>query len=166
MVEKICNTSEWLQKDNLVKQTDYLVEKLFEGKKDKSGKPYVGHLRRVSSKFNDETAKVIALLHDTLEDTTTTMEELKEVGYSKEILDALLLLTRKNMSYDEYIQRIIDSKNSLVILIKIKDMEDNMDESRLCHIEEKEANRLRKKYQKYYPILKESIKEIENYVRY
>lgn len=153
--------------DNLIRKTLILVEKLFEGKTDKSGKPYIGHLKRVASSFDDETYIVVSLLHDTLEDTSVTEEELASVGYSSEILEALVLLSRKEEDYNTFIDRIINSENNLAISVKIKDMEDNMDENRLCLLEEKEALRLRKKYSEHYPKLINCLKESgKKYVRH
>ena len=168
MVEKVLGNDylNWKEIKDPVKKTEVFVEKLFAPITDKSGKPYVDHLKRVASHFQDETYRIIALLHDTLEDTDMMMDDLREMGYSQDILDVLEILTRKKESYEEYIHRIVASRNSVALAIKIRDMEDNMDENRLCHVEENEAKRLRKKYQRYYPILKENVKENKNYVRY
>ncbi len=133
------------------------VYELFKDKKDKSNKPYVDHLIRVSSNFNEEKLKIISLLHDTIEDTDVNASKLLEMGYEKDIVNAVELLTNTFNSYDEFIDNIINSNNELAIKVKLKDLEDNMNLSRLIEIKEKDIIR-NIKYEKAYNRLKECFK--------
>lgn len=133
------------------------VYELFKDKKDKSNKPYVDHLIRVSSNFNEEKLKIISLLHDTIEDTDVNASKLLEMGYEKDIVNAVELLTNTFNSYDEFIDNIINSNNELAIKVKLKDLEDNMNLSRLIEIKEKDIIR-NIKYEKAYNRLKECLK--------
>lgn len=88
------------------------------GQTDKAGAPYKLHLTRV------------ALLHDVVEDTSMTLEELKAQGFSDEVLAALKCLTQiENEDYQTFIQRV--ATNPLAVKVKIQDLKDNMDLSRL-----------------------------------
>ena len=72
-----------------------LVTDLFRGKKDKGGYPYLDHLLTVSNKGKTYEEKLVGLLHDTFEDTDMTYQELKEFGVQDDILDAVVILTKK-----------------------------------------------------------------------
>ena len=79
---------------------------------DKSGLPYVFHPFHLAEQMADEATTVVALLHDVVEDTEITFEDLKEQGFSDEIINALKLLTHdKNTPYMEYVGEI--KKNSI-----------------------------------------------------
>lgn len=135
----------------LYKKADSLIEKSFEGVYDKGGISYVEHPRRVAAMIEDERAKVVALLHDTLEDTNYTYEDLIALGFPKEIVDAVSILTiRKGEKYPEYIDRVIQSNNLLALTVKKSDMEDNQNPERLLKLEESERLRLTKKYKNEY----------------
>ena len=127
---------------------------LFEKQKnqvDKSGLPYVFHPFHVAEQMKDEITTTVALLHDLLEDTEVTVEELKQMGFPKEVTDALQILTRnKTEDYYDYIQRI--GENPVARAVKIKDLEHNMDLTRLEQISESDLERL-EKYKKSYQYL-------------
>ena len=75
--------------------------------KDKAGKPYFGHLARVSMACDSDAAKIVALLHDVIEDTDLTPDKLEEMGISEFIVVAVVCLTRKpEESYDDFIKRL------------------------------------------------------------
>lgn len=95
--------------------------------KRKNGNNYIIHPIRVSQEVFTETQKVIALLHDTLEDTETTYEELKK-EFGVEIAHAVLVLTKtNNESYEEYIERV--KTNPDATAVKIADISDNLNDS-------------------------------------
>ncbi|MDO4763729.1 MAG: phosphohydrolase [Flavobacteriaceae bacterium] len=115
---------------------------------DKAGQPYVFHLLRVSEKGKTETEKICGLLHDLVEDTDWTFEKLKNEGFSDEIIDILKCLTKLPFeSYPEYINRIV--KNPIAIQVKINDLEDNMDITRLEELTDKDFIRLMKYHNVY-----------------
>ena len=134
-----------------LEKTKVFVAKYFKDKVDKGNNPYMEHLEYVSSHGRNETEKIIGLLHDTLEDTELTKEELLEFGFSKEIVEVIEILTRrKNKSYNEYIESIILSENESAVYIKKIDMEHNMDLSRIKNIDEKDILRVENKYKPNY----------------
>lgn len=124
----------------------YIASKAHEGQTDKAGKDYFLHPRRVADKFSDYTLKTIAILHDTLEDTWVTEELLRKL-FPGFICDAVVALTRKSdESYGEYIKRL--SYNPGARKVKIADLEDNLNLSRLKEITDEDLERA-KKYAKW-----------------
>lgn len=111
--------------------------------KDDSGLPYVFHPFHLAEQMNDEATTVVALLHDVVEDTHYTINDIKEMGFSKEVLDAIKLLTHdKEIPYMDYVRKIKD--NPIAKAVKLADMRHNSDTTRLNKITEKEINRARK----------------------
>ncbi|MEK7992877.1 MAG: HD domain-containing protein [Planctomycetota bacterium] len=97
------------------------------GHKRKNGDNYIIHPIRVSQEVFTEKQKAIALLHDTLEDTGTTLEELTE-QFGDEIAASVEVLThRKGESYADYIQRV--KKDPDATAVKISDIADNLNDS-------------------------------------
>jgi len=128
-----------------------LASEAHNGQVDKAGKPYILHPLRLMSKFSTEEEQIIALLHDVVEDSTMTFEELESYGFAKPILEALNCLTkRENEKYEDFIGRI--SSNSLATKVKISDIKDNMDLTRLKAITDKDLERV-KKYHKALEVL-------------
>ena len=100
---------------------------------DKSGIPYVFHPFHIAEQMDDENTTIVALLHDIVEDTNMTFEQLDNEGFSREVIDAFMLLTHNpNEDYYDYIKRI--GTNPIAKAVKIKDLEHNMDFSRLDSI--------------------------------
>ena len=146
-------------KRDLRTKTKWFVSMLFEGKKDKAGIDYIEHLLFVESQVETETEKIVALLHDTVEDTFITLEDLKKMGYSSEVVEAVSLLTKRNdMSYANYIDHLIASNNEIALRVKQADLRHNMDLSRLPVVTEEDKRRVETKY---IP----SMTKIENHFR-
>lgn len=104
---------------------------------DKAGLPYVFHPLHVAEQMDDEASTVVALLHDVLEDTDTTVNEIRLLGFSNEIIQALSVLTHDGgVSYQEYIKTI--AKNPLATKVKIADLEHNADLTRLDNVSEQD----------------------------
>lgn len=136
---------------NITEVAFELVEDIFKNKVDKDGYPYINHLLRVSSKMKNKTEKTVALLHDIIEDTDVTAEELLELGFSQDIVDAVCILSRtQNETYAEFIDRIASSQNKLAIKVKLADLEDNMDLTRISRLTEKDIDRVEKRYKPAY----------------
>jgi hypothetical protein len=94
------------------------------GQLDKDGQPYITHPLRVMGRVQGEPAQIVAVLHDVLEDTVTTAEDLRAAGFSEEILAALLCVTHaKDLSYADYVVRI--AGNPIARQVKLADLEDN-----------------------------------------
>ena len=110
---------------------------------DKAGNPYILHPLHVMENVNSKEGKIIAILHDIIEDTDVTEDYLLKIGLSKRIIDAVVALTRsKDMDYQEYIKNL--SSNPLAKEVKLADLEHNMDLKRLPTLEEKDLDRNRK----------------------
>ena len=121
------------------------------GQTDRSGVPYVFHPARVAANFDSEAEACVAWLHDVIEDTDVTLSDIRLAGFGKPICDALQLLTHdKSVPYMEYVARI--AQNPIARAVKLADLRDNMDTSRLTGISEKDWQRL-EKYRAAYRLL-------------
>lgn len=110
---------------------------------DKGKKPYYFHPIYVALNLKDENQKIVALLHDVIEDTEITLDDLRREGFSESIIEAVNILTRKkDESYDSYIQRI--KSNALSKAVKIEDLKHNSDVTRMESITEKDRMRIEK----------------------
>ena len=117
--------------------------KAHEGQKDKSGHEYIMHPICVAERCSDPRAKIVALLHDTIEDTEVTVEYLRKEGFPEEIINGILSVTKRDgESYEDFVRRA--AENEIGIIVKKADLEDNMDIRRLQEITDKDVERLRK----------------------
>ena len=113
------------------------------GQKDKAGEDYSHHPFRVAEKCQSFSAKVVALLHDTIEDTEVTVETLQKEGFSQDIINGVLSVTKRDgESYEDFVRRA--AENPLGREVKKADLEDNMDIHRLKEISDEDVARLRK----------------------
>ena len=125
------------------------------GQRDKSNKPYIFHLLYVMNNADDLKAKIVGVLHDILEDTDITRNDLLNYGFSEDIVSAVEILTKpKNKKYMEYIDNI--KSNNIARTVKLIDLKHNMDLTRLSEISDKDLKR-NEKYFKAYNYLKEDI---------
>lgn len=122
--------------------------------KDKYGAPYLAHVSRVMNAGKNEDEKIVGVLHDLIEDTPWTFEQLKAEGFPDHIIAAIECLTKKdeNEDYNAFTERV--SKNPLAIRVKLNDLRDNMDISRMPQVTEKDAARLNKYVQAYHKLLR------------
>ena len=110
---------------------------------DKAGNPYILHPLHVMENVNSKEGKIVAILHDIIEDTDITEDYLFKIGLSKRIVDAVVALTRsEDIDYQEYIKNL--SSNPLAKEVKLADLVHNMDLKRLPTLEEKDLERNRK----------------------
>ena len=128
------------------------------GQLDKAGKDYINHPLRVMEKGLTDNEKIVGVLHDVVEDSDWTFEMLKAEGFSDEVIDALKCVTKLSESedYDHFIDRILG--NQLAIKVKLNDLEDNLDLSRLANPSEKDIARSQK-YIRAYARLKIALNE-------
>lgn len=123
------------------------------GQVDKSGTPYVFHPFHIAEQMKNETTTVVALLHDVVEDSAVTFEDIAKYGFGDIVVDALRLLTRsKDERYFDYIEKI--KKNEIAKAVKLADLSHNSDLSRLNEICEKDIARA-EKYKRAIEILSE-----------
>lgn len=122
-----------------------IAAKEFESIKDKAGEPYIIHLLTVCGYVSYTETKIVALLHDLLEDTDNWTESQLQSVFGHEITDAIVILTRKeNETYSEFIDRIIKSNNKMAIEVKIADLTHNSDISRIKRPSKKDLERVEK----------------------
>lgn len=137
--------------DELREKAMQIAIKVHRGQLDKGGNDYINHPIRVSENCNSDDDKIAALLHDTIEDGDITADYLLMQGFPHNIVDAVLSVSRKRgEDYFEFIQRC--KANPIGRRVKIADLKDNMDITRLKELTEKDIERL-KKYHKAYKIL-------------
>ena len=111
--------------------------------KDKAGAPYVLHPLRVMFRMKTEDEMTTAVLHDVVEEGGSSLEELRRQGFSEEVVAALDCLTRNDgQSYEDYIEEV--RRNPLAARVKLADLEDNMDLSRIAEPDEDDFRRLEK----------------------
>ena len=135
-----------------VEEAEAFATKMHEGQTDKAGRPYIEHPRAVASKVGGEKEKVVAWLHDTVEDTPATIEQIREM-FGDEIADAVAAMTHdKSVPYMDYVRNI--KKNPIARKVKMADLSHNMDLSRLANVTEQDLERM-EKYKKAYEILKD-----------
>ncbi|MBF0295499.1 MAG: GTP pyrophosphokinase [Magnetococcales bacterium] len=102
------------------------------GQTDKVGQPYILHPMRLMLRLDGEEERIVAILHDVVEDTHVTLDDLRAMGFSPTVIEALDRLThRPEESYDDYLARILP--HPLARKVKLLDLEDNMDIRRLDH---------------------------------
>ena len=119
------------------------------GQFDKAGNDYIGHSLRVMAMGKTTDEKSVGVLHDVVEDTDWTFERLAAEGFSEEVLDALLCVTKlsEDEPYDKFIARV--KTNPLAVVVKLNDLSDNMDIRRLPYISDKDVKRLKKYLRAY-----------------
>ncbi|MDC3409139.1 GTP pyrophosphokinase [Burkholderiales bacterium] len=124
------------------------------GQLDKGGNPYILHPLRVMMSVDLELEKIVAVLHDVVEDSNWTFEALLAEGFSIEVIEALKSVTKNsnNEDYDSFIQRAIG--NPIGRKVKTADIRDNLDVTRIPDIGEKDLQRI-SKYKKALKILTE-----------
>ena len=120
-----------------------------EGQVDKAGKPYIKHPMRVMNMGKTVEEKIAGVLHDVVEDSDWTFEMLEKEGIPKDVLDALRCVTKlsEDEDYDHFIERV--KTNPLAVKVKINDLKDNMDITRLGEVTEKDLARLNKYIRAY-----------------
>lgn len=127
-----------------------------DGQFDRNGVPYIFHPFHVAEQMPDEITTCVALLHDVVEDTEITIEELERI-FPKEVTEAVELLTHKRgEDYFDYVRRI--KENDIAKTVKLSDLAHNMDETRLMgnnDISKEQIEKWRTKYKKAKEILTE-----------
>ena len=150
------------ENNDLIYKSLEIVTKLFNDQVDKGGMPYVIHLLKVYSGVSDYLEKVCALLHDVVEDTDITYDDLRSVGYNEEVIEILTILTKvKGEDYRDYISRIINSNNRHAMNIKLADLRHNMDSSRIKNPVANDYERITKRYEPAYERIFNKINEME-----
>ena len=111
------------------------------GQYDKGGVPYIFHPIHLAEQMDDEVSTCVALLHDTVEDTDVTLEQLA-LEFPKEVVDAVALLTHgEDVEYFDYIRAI--RKNPVAVRVKLADLAHNGDPMRISNRGNAEKRRVK-----------------------
>ncbi|OAJ75063.1 guanosine-3',5'-bis(diphosphate) 3'-pyrophosphohydrolase [Brevibacillus sp. SKDU10] len=142
---------------NMAVEAVLLATKAHANQQDKGGQPYILHPLRVMMYMPSDEARAVAVLHDVLEDTDVTAEDLRVAGFPKEVVEAVMILTKNpKEEYDSYITRV--KQNQLARAVKIADIKDNLDVTRIAEPTEDDLARI----EKYKRALKELEADDEN----
>src|SRR5262245_5374809 len=128
-----------------------LAVEAHQGQRDKVGQPYILHPLRVMFRLTTDEERIVGVLHDVVEDTKYTFDDLRRMAYSENILEALDGVTRRDgESYEEFVLR--SKENPISRKVKLADLEDNMDPKRMAGVTEKDMERL-VRYRKAWAVL-------------
>lgn len=129
------------------KLAERIARRRHAGQVDKGGHPYIGHPMRVAGMMDGDLERTVAWLHDTMEDTGYTADMMREDGFSEDVIKAVALLTHKpHEPYMDYIRRL--APDPVARRVKLADLADNMDESRLP-VTERNGEAARRRMGKY-----------------
>jgi (p)ppGpp synthase/HD superfamily hydrolase len=132
--------------DDLVVLAEQLATRWHAGQTDKLGEPYIGHPRRVAARLTMAEQRIVALLHDVLEDTEATREGLIAAGFPPDIIAAIDALTRRpGETEHDYLARVC--RSPLAVTVKRADIADNRDPERIARLPDPALrHRLEQKY--------------------
>lgn len=136
----------------LTKKAMKIAYDAHQGQLDKGGIPYVFHPWHLAEQMDDEISTVAALLHDVVEDTDWTLEQLAAEGFPEEAMEVLALLTHpEGQPYMEYIAGL--QHNPIAVKIKLADLRHNSDFTRLSAVTADQRERLERKYAPAFALL-------------
>jgi len=128
------------------------------GQQQRNGLPYILHPLTLMLAMDSVSAQIVAVLHDVVEDSDWTLEQIAAEGFSVEIVEALDCLThRSSESYEAYIDRL--KVNPLASQVKLADLKDNMNIQRIPNLRDRDLERLQK-YHRAWLNLRESLAKI------
>ena len=137
----------------MTKKAIKLAYQAHSGQTDKCGLPYVFHPYHLAEHMDSEETITAALLHDVVEDTEMTPDDLAQMGFSKPVLDAVALLTHDDgVPYMEYVEKI--RENPIARAVKLADLRHNSDLTRLDEVRKKDLDRV-EKYRRAIELLSE-----------
>lgn len=132
-----------MKEEELLEKSIKIAVEAHRGQKDRYGAPYILHATRVMQRLVTPEEKIAGILHDVVEDTDWTFEQLAKEGVPDQILKALDAVTkREGEEYEAFVKR--GAANSLAKRVKLADLEDNMDLRRMPEVTEKDVPRLQK----------------------
>ncbi len=132
----------------LLEKALLLAAAAHKGQTDKAGRAYIFHPLRVAQRCQRTEEKIVALLHDVIEDSAFSADDLRAAGFPEEIVEAVLAVTRREGEcYEEFIMRA--NQNAIGRHVKLHDIEDNMDITRLDHLTADDLERLNRYLKAY-----------------
>jgi (p)ppGpp synthase/HD superfamily hydrolase len=118
-----------------------LAAQAHRGQVGKNGEPYILHPLRMMARLDGEAERIVAVLHDVVEDTPHSLDELRALGFSAEVVRAVDAVTRRpDETYEQFVERA--ATDPIARRVKLADLEDNMDVRRLQQVTEKDRERL------------------------
>jgi (p)ppGpp synthase/HD superfamily hydrolase len=115
----------------LLERAIAIAEKQHTGQVDKAGRPYIDHPLRVMQAMSNDAERIVAILHDVIEDTDCTLDQLAAEGFPGYILEALDSVTRRDdETYEAFVARA--ARNPIGRHVKYADLQDNADLSRIA----------------------------------
>ena len=149
------------ESDDLIYKALEISAELFKHDTDKGGLHYMLHLLYVYRHVYTKEEKVIALLHDIIEDKNITEKELLYMGFPKKIVEDIIILTRKEgKDYSSYIENIIKNGTKEALEVKLADLKNNIDLTRIKHPTVKDYERVEKRYMPSYEKILNKLKEL------
>ena len=128
---------------NLLEKCIQFALEVHAGQRDRYGRPYILHPLYLMSQMDTEVEMMAAVLHDVIEDSDMTLDDLRQLGLPEEVVQAVSLLTHdESDSYDDYVRKL--KPNRIARKIKLADLLHNMDIRRMDRVTEKDAARLDK----------------------
>ena len=132
--------------ESLLQRAIAIAAKAHEGQVDKAGKPYLAHPLFVMEQVNSLEEKIVAVLHDAIEDSDLTFENLRSEGFPEVLIEAIAAITKiEGEAYETYLQRVI--ANPIALRVKVADVTHNLDLGRIPRPTEADFQRIQK-YQK------------------
>lgn len=138
-----------MKNKSLLEKAIKIATKEHKEQKDKYGAPYINHVTRVMNAGATTDEKIVGILHDLIEDTKWTFDDLEKEGFPKHIIEAIRCVTKTSdeENYDDFVKRT--ATNALSINVKLNDLTDNMDIKRMPEVKEKDVKRLNKLLKAY-----------------
>lgn len=147
--------------DNLIYKAMEIVTALFEYDVDKGGMPYMLHIIYVYRHVNSMEEKVVALLHDVMEDKKVSEKDLIEIGFPEKIVNDVKVLTRvKPIDYKDYINNIVKQGSREALNVKLADLENNMDILRINNPTLEDIDRVKRRYVPAHEKITNRLKEM------
>jgi (p)ppGpp synthase/HD superfamily hydrolase len=129
------------------------------GQTDKGGAPYILHPLRMMLRVRSPTERMVAVLHDVVEDSDRTLEDLRRRGFPGSVVAAVDALTRRKgegETYEAFVRRV--ARHPVARRVKIADLEDNLDLSRIAAPGDEDRARM-ERYQRALALLREAVEE-------
>jgi (p)ppGpp synthase/HD superfamily hydrolase len=123
-----------------------LAAKTHSGQVDKAGEPYILHPLRVMFRLSSDDERIVAVLHDVVEDSELSLEDLRDNGFSEEVVRAIEAVTKlpeeegSDVGYQAFVERA--GNNPIACKVKIADLQDNLEVTRLSSFSDKDARRV------------------------
>ena len=142
--------------ESLLQRAIAIAAKAHEGQVDKAGNPYLDHPLAVMENVNSLDQKIVAVLHDAVEDSELTLEQLRSEGFPEVLVSAIEAITKiEGEAYATYLERVI--ANPIALPVKIADVTHNLDLRRIAHPTEADFQRIAK-YKKVLSQLRAALK--------